>query len=80
VGLCLVVTAGSFLATRSQALIGDDQFIASMIPHHSGAILMCRKAQITDQELKELCASIAQGQRAEIDKMEAIQTRLHSGR
>ena len=36
-----LLTAGSFWATRSQALIDDGQFIDSMIPHHSGAILMC---------------------------------------
>lgn len=31
-----LLTAGSFWATRSQALIDDGQFIDSMIPHHSG--------------------------------------------
>ena len=31
----LFITA--FGATRTQALIGDRQFIASMVPHHSGA-------------------------------------------
>jgi uncharacterized protein (DUF305 family) len=73
-----VILVVSFLATRTQTLIGDDQFIASMIPHHSGAILVCQQAQITDQELKALCASIEAGQRKEIDQMKAIQARLHS--
>lgn len=66
--------------TRQQALIGDRQFIASMIPHHSGAILMCREAQLADAELVNLCREIAQGQRREIEQMEAIQARLTAGR
>lgn len=73
----LVVLVGSFLATRTQTLIGDDQFISSMIPHHSGAILMCKQAQLTDAELKDLCGKIASGQRQEIEQMNAIWTRLH---
>lgn len=35
-----IVLAGSFLAIRVQAGIGDEQFLRSMIPHHSSAILM----------------------------------------
>lgn len=66
-------------ATRSQSLIGDRQFIASMIPHHSGAILMCRKAKLTDPELIRLCGEISQGQRKEIEQMKAIRARLDSG-
>ncbi|MBC7539334.1 MAG: DUF305 domain-containing protein [Bacteriovorax sp.] len=37
-----------------------------MIPHHSGAILMCGKSQIRDQELKKICQEIMKGQRQEI--------------
>lgn len=67
-----------FLAfTRQQTGIGDRQFIRSMIPHHSGAILMCREADIKDAELKALCDQIMQGQRAEIQKMEQIFKRLN---
>ncbi|MGV3707498.1 MAG: DUF305 domain-containing protein, partial [Gemmatimonas sp.] len=36
----------SLVATRRQAFIGDRQFLRSMIPHHSGAILMCEQANI----------------------------------
>lgn len=74
-GLAVLFVA-ALMGTRTQALIGDDQFIASMIPHHSGAILMCREAQITDQELATLCGEIEQAQRREIEKMEAIAARL----
>lgn len=41
----IVLTVASYVATRAQALIDDRQFISSMIPHHSGAILMCREAE-----------------------------------
>ena len=68
--------AATFAGTRQQALIGDRQFIASMIPHHSGAILMCRKARLADPELVQLCQGISKGQRDEITQMESIAQRL----
>lgn len=71
-----LLTAISFWATRAQALIDDRQFIASMIPHHSGAILMCREASLSDPELMTLCGEITQAQREEIDQMERIAARL----
>ncbi|KAB2684386.1 DUF305 domain-containing protein [Brucella tritici] len=71
-----LLTAGFFWATRSQALIDDGQFIDSMIPHHSGAILMCREAELADPELKTLCETIIEAQRQEIDQMESIRSRL----
>ena len=74
-GLALLFVA-AFTGTRSQTLIGDRQFIASMVPHHSGAILMCRKAAITDPELMALCSEISRGQRIEIERMNAIDERL----
>ncbi|MDX0190383.1 DUF305 domain-containing protein [Sinorhizobium meliloti] len=79
IGLILLFVV-AFAGTRTQAFVGDRQFIASMIPHHSGAILMCREASLTDQELMDLCTSISQGQRKEIEQMNAIQARLDNGR
>jgi uncharacterized protein (DUF305 family) len=72
----VLLFAGAFVGTRVQALIDDRQFIASMIPHHSGAILMCREAELADAELMELCREISEGQRAEIVQMESIAARL----
>ena len=72
----LVLTIASFAATRSQTLIGDGQFIDSMIPHHSGAILMCREADLRDAELLTLCEEIIAAQRSEIEQMETIKARL----
>ena len=67
-----VVFALSFYAMRDQSLVGDRQFLRSMIPHHSGAVLMCRRASIEDQELRELCANIIASQTQEIEQMERM--------
>ncbi|MAS13089.1 DUF305 domain-containing protein (plasmid) [Nitratireductor rhodophyticola] len=72
----LALTIASFGATRAQALIDDRQFIASMIPHHSGAILMCREADLRDADLVALCGEITKAQREEIEQMERIDARL----
>jgi uncharacterized protein (DUF305 family) len=40
-----------------------------MIPHHSGAILMCEGAPLQDPENRELCKAIVASQRREIDQM-----------
>lgn len=74
--LFAVLTVGSFWATREQVLIEDRSFIASMIPHHSGAILMCREASLSDRELVTLCGEITAAQRREIEQMERIANRL----
>lgn len=73
-----LLTVGSLWATREQTAIGDRQFIASMVPHHSGAILMCRQAELTDVELAALCNDISQGQRREIEQMNRIAERLNA--
>ena len=67
-----VVFALSFYAMRDQSLVGDRQFLRSMIPHHSGAVLMCQRASIKDQELRELCADIIASQTQEIEQMERM--------
>jgi uncharacterized protein (DUF305 family) len=58
-------------------MIDDRQFIDSMIPHHSGAILMCREANLSDAELLALCEEIEVAQRREIEQMQAIAGRLN---
>ena len=65
-----VVALGAFwLLIRQQAGVVDDEFLRSMIPHHSGAILMCSQAPIQGKELKELCQSIIKSQDEEIRPM-----------
>ena len=62
----------SMIGIREQALVGDRQFLRSMIPHHSGAVLMCQKAKIADPEIRSLCKGIISSQTSEIDQMKAI--------
>lgn len=62
----------SMIGIREQSLVGDRQFLRSMIPHHSGAVLMCEKAKITDPEIQSLCEGIISSQTSEIDQMKVI--------
>ena len=72
----VVALLGFFLFIRQQTAISDKQFLRSMIPHHSGAILMCEESSIQDPEIHELCGTIISSQQVEIDQMEAILQRL----
>lgn len=81
--LNLIVGAGaavmfvlSFVAMRSQAGVGDSEFLRAMIPHHSGAILMCEEASLSDSEIQELYGRIVEAQKREIAQMETILARL----
>lgn len=69
----------ALLGVRAQGLVGDRQFVRSMIPHHSGAILMCNRASLRDAEIRELCfgpTGIIASQTREIAQMKAILNRL----
>ena len=76
IALSLIAFFGSFALIRTQTTIGDRAFLHSMIPHHSGAILMCREANLHDGEVKRLCGQIIASQRQEIDEMKAILDRI----
>jgi uncharacterized protein (DUF305 family) len=62
----------STIGIRQQALVGDSQFLRSMIPHHIGAVLMCEKSTIRDPEIKRLCEGIIASQTAEIAQMKEL--------
>jgi uncharacterized protein (DUF305 family) len=72
IGVAAVVFAASFYAMRTQAAINDQELIRGMIPHHSGAILMCEKAKLIDPELIALCDEIIVAQEREIAQMQAL--------
>lgn len=74
--LSAVIFIGGFFAIRSQALVGNEQFLKSMIPHHSIAIKTCERADISDPEIQQLCKEIVEAQRKEIAQMEDIMKRL----
>jgi hypothetical protein len=68
----VLVGIASFAAIRTQTAIGDRQFLRSMIPHHSGAILMCQQASLESPRIRQLCGEIVAGQQAEIDLMKQM--------
>ena len=72
IGISLIAFFGSFALIRTQTTIGDAQFARSMIPHHSGAILMCEQAKLTDPELTSLCEQIIVSQRKEIGQLKSF--------
>jgi uncharacterized protein (DUF305 family) len=57
---------------RTQAGVGNRQFLRSMIPHHAGAILVCQQASLTDPRIQELCGQIIESQEREIREMKAF--------
>jgi uncharacterized protein (DUF305 family) len=75
IALSAVALVACWALIRQQGGVGDRQFLRSMIPHHSGAILMCGQAPIRDPELKDLCTKIIAGQAEEIAQMKAILAR-----
>ncbi len=66
----IIILVVFFGFIRKQALVKDKQFLKSMIPHHSSAILMCEEASITDQEIQNLCKQIIEAQKKEITIMQ----------
>jgi hypothetical protein len=74
-GFVVLFALGLWLG-RTEAFVGDDQFLRAMIPHHSRAILVCQEAAITDPDIQRLCEQIVSSQQDEID----IMTRMLEGR
>lgn len=70
-----LLLGGALAASRTEALVGDDAFLRSMIPHHSRAIHMCQEAGLGDPEIEELCTQIIETQRDEIALMKSIMER-----
>lgn len=58
-----------WLLIRAQGAVAEGQFLRSMIPHHSSAILMCREASLSDPGVEDLCRRIIANQEAEIAEM-----------
>lgn len=76
IGLSTAIFVLSYVFIREQTFVGDAQFLRSMIPHHSGAVLMCENAKISDPEVQALCQGIIEGQQKEIEQMNSILKRL----
>ncbi len=71
-GLSILTLFGSWFLIREQTLIGDRQFLRSMIPHHAGAILMCNEGSLRDARVLKLCEGIVASQTQEIADMKAL--------
>ncbi|SLK08861.1 DUF305 domain-containing protein [Novosphingobium mathurense] len=78
-GTKLVVLIGAILLglatlaiNRQQTLIGDVDFMKSMIPHHSIAINNARKADIRDPRVRKLADGIIRAQVKEIAEMKLL--------
>lgn len=65
-----------FVGIRTQAAVGNKQFLRSMIPNHSGAVLMCERASIDDPEIVSLCGEIRESQSEQIAQIEVVLQRL----
>ena len=70
--LAALLGAVLLLVNRSQAVIGDVNFMRSMIPHHSIAINNARKASISDPRVRELADGIIRAQVLEIEAMKQL--------
>jgi hypothetical protein len=69
-GVLLLVL--SIYAMRDQTGVNDTQFLRSMIPHHSSAILMCENPRLREPRVKELCREIIESQLKEIREMNSL--------
>lgn len=68
----VAVFAGSLFLVRSQALVGDVDYMRAMIPHHSIAVLTSTNANIRDARVRELADEIIAAQVREIDEMKEL--------
>lgn len=71
-GGSIAVFAGALWLVRSQATVGDVEYMKAMIPHHSIAILTSTRAQITDPRVRKLADEIVEAQEREIAEMKYL--------
>lgn len=68
----IAVFALSLWLVRSQATVGDVEYMRAMIPHHSIAILTSERAQISDPRVRKLADEIIEAQEREIAEMKFL--------
>lgn len=66
----VVVFVAIFALIRTQTRIGGRAFLGSIIPHHSGPIMMCR-GKLTDLQILWLCGEIKRSQ-PRVDEVKRI--------
>ncbi len=68
------------IMVRSQTFIGDTLWMKAMIPHHSIAIMVSKRADFKDPEVRQLADSIISAQEREIKQMQRMLARLERER
>ena len=75
-GGAIAVFAASLWLVRGQATVDDVDFMKAMIPHHSIAIMVSERAQISDPRVRKLADEIIEAQEREIAEMKFLATDL----
>lgn len=71
-GASVLILGACWFALRTEAGVGDRQFLRAMIPHHSAAVQMCKQSSLSDPRVKKLCEDIVTSQEREIAEMKAL--------
>jgi hypothetical protein len=67
-----VILAGCWGLLRTEAGVGDRQFMRAMISHHAAAIQMCNESSLSEPRVLALCQGIVSSQTREIAEMKAL--------
>jgi hypothetical protein len=79
-GTAVVVGVLCWFGLRQQVFVEDVQWMKAMIPHHSAAIMVSEKAELSDPEARALAEEIIEAQEREIAQMKKMIYRLEHGR
>ncbi len=75
-GGSLVLFVLATIMVRSQTFVDDTLWMKAMIPHHSIAIMVSKRADIKDPEVRKLADDIISAQEREIKQMQQMLARL----
>ncbi|MEP6703466.1 MAG: DUF305 domain-containing protein [Acidobacteriota bacterium] len=68
----IIVLTLAVVCLRTQAFVGDRQYMRGMIPHHSSAIMTSKHADLRDPAVKKLSQDIIEAQEKEIALMKQL--------
>lgn len=57
---------------RTEAGVGDRQFVRAMITHHAAAVQMCNESSLSDPQVLQLCRDIISSQERQIAEMKTM--------
>ncbi len=77
-GGAIAVFAASLWLVRGQATVDDVDYMKAMIPHHSIAIMVSERAQISDPRVRKLADEIIEAQEREISEMKFLSADLEA--